>query len=120
MNGPHTDEGHEEGVGEGDEAVQDLTHHQGRHVQAQAGGEHHEDGRVDDGPRHEEDGEEHDERRDDPDEVFGHPDGEPAAPAEDDGDEVWLLVAVTVTVVLAVLLWRRSGGSWSLVWSDPE
>ena len=72
MDGEDADEGHEERVCEGEESVEDLPGHQGRHVEPQAGGQHHEDGRVDDGAGHDEDGEQEEEGGGHPDHVLRH------------------------------------------------
>ena len=55
VDGPDANEGHQIGIREGEESVEELASHQCRHVESQAGGQHHEDRRVDDGPWHDED-----------------------------------------------------------------
>ena len=102
MDGEHANEGHQEGIREGEESVEDLARHQGGHVETQAGGQHHEDGRGDDGAGHEEDGQQEDQGRGHSDHVLRHLEGELAALAENDGNEVWLTVAVTVVAVTVV------------------
>merc|ERR1712244_8947 len=124
VNGKDADEGHQQGIREGEESVEHLASHQGGHMQTQAGGQHHEDCRVDDGAGHQEDRDEEDERRGHPDHVLRHLHGELAALAEYDGQEVRLtgmvVVVVAVTVTALTLGRRGGGGGLELLLAEPQ